>query len=234
MKSVQIDDFIQYEDKSILVVWKPAGVAVETRRVTETDLESLLRQHRIEEKEKTDIFTIQRLDQPVEGLLVFAKTKKAASSLTVQLQKGEIQKYYRAKVEGKIPKEADELRDYLQKNVKTNRSEVISPDKIAEKRNHKDKKGSNAVKLAILKYRKIAENEVEVKLETGRHHQIRVQLAHAGMPICGDRKYGAKTKGQLCLSSCHLIFRHPDSGKEMEFSVTPTFEECRSSRTFVN
>jgi 23S rRNA pseudouridine1911/1915/1917 synthase len=224
MGLLHIENFIRYEDKSILVVWKTAGLAVERRKVTETDLEGLLREYLAARGERPEIFIIQRLDQPVEGLLVFAKTKKAAANLTTQMQKGEIRKIYRAKVEGEIPKEEDELRDYLQKNAKLNRSEVVPAEQAVKKERNQSRKRSNAAKLAVLKYRKLNEDEVEVKLETGRHHQIRVQLAHAGMPIRGDRKYGAKTGGQLCLASCHLEFRHPDSGRKMEFSATPTFE----------
>lgn len=243
MEKLRNSELIRYEDPDLLVVWKPAGMAVQTKKVTETDLESRLRTYRTEKGEKPDIYVIQRLDQPVEGLLLFAKTKKAAQKLTDELRNGTLQKYYRAKVEGQIPKEEDELRDYLKKNDRSNKTEVVartnqgSGDRNAENQKIKDERrkggkngrgrtgrGPDPARLAILKYRKIADDEVEVKLETGRHHQIRAQLSHAGIPIQGDRKYGAETGGQLCLCSCRLVFSHPGTGKKMEFSEKPTFE----------
>ena len=186
---------ILYEDSDILVVFKEAGLAVESRRATEPDLESLLLRYLSEKREsgskpenagkpgngsnsenrgKPELHIVHRLDQPVAGILVFAKTKAAAAGLAKQLTDGRMKKLYRASVDGPIPKEEDTLSDYLVKDGRTNMSRV-------------DKNG----KKAVLHYRKLTEDTLEIELFTGRHHQMRVQLAHAGMPIRGDVKYGA-------------------------------------------
>ncbi len=213
-----IDELIQYEDEAVIVVRKPAGLAVETKRVTETDLESLLRRHLAESAEKTaELYVVHRLDQRVEGLLVFAKNRKAAGDLSAQLTDGRMQKIYLAKVEGSIPKEADVLTDYLMKDTRTG-SAVVIPD-AEVKRQH----GKQRPKKAVLSYRKCGDSLLEIQLETGRFHQIRAQLSHAGMPIAGDGKYGAETGGQLCLAAVRLTFIHPVSKKRMKFQTEPSF-----------
>ncbi len=182
-------------------------------------MESLLRTYLYQTsseaaKKKPQLYMVHRLDQPVEGVMVFAKTKAAAAELSKQVQDGRMKKVYHAKVEGLIPKEEDVLTDYLKKDARTNSSRVVS----------EQEGGKNGAKQAILSYRRLSEDEVEVHLKTGRHHQIRVQLSHAGMPIRGDRKYGAKTGGRLCLASVSLEFIHPKTKKRMVYSIVPTFE----------
>ncbi len=212
----QTEELIQYEDEAVIVVRKPAGLAVESRRVTETDLESLLRRY-LAEHGGGELYMVHRLDQPVEGLMAFAKTKEAARSLSEQLTSGQMQKIYRAKVEGSIPSDEAVLEDYLLKQPGGNRSVVISKEKA------KQMNGRNRPKKAVLHYRKVGEQEVEITLKTGRHHQIRVQLSHVGMPIRGDRKYGASETGPLCLASVRLVFVHPVSKKQMMFETEPSF-----------
>lgn len=225
---------ILYEDDQIIVVFKPAGIATQTARVGQQDMVSELKNYLVKsQKDKSTepyLGLIQRLDQPVSGLLVFAKTKSAAASLSYQQSTGEIQKYYYAIVMGKPPKDRDVLVDYLYKDGRNNISLVVKED-------------FPEAKKAALEYRKVKtlialeENEeatlLEIKLMTGRHHQIRVQLAHADIPILGDGKYGNMrskdfSKDSACknLALCahKLRFKHPVTGEELTFERDPEDE----------
>ena len=126
-----------------------------------------------------------------------------------------MKKMYRARVCGTIPAKNGELTDYLVKDGRNNMSHAASP-------------GTKGAKKAVLRYRQTAEDELEIDLVTGRHHQIRVQLAHAGMPIAGDVKYGAPEKtggednpgrGRIALTASRLSFRHPSTGRIMTFTL---------------
>lgn len=221
-----INDFkniIRYEDKDLLVVFKPAGLAVESRRVSQQDLEGLAKLWRMEKGENAEIYPVQRLDQPVEGLMVLAKTKRAASILSGELQKGQLKKIYRAKVAGTIPAEEGELIDILVQDKASNKTLVSDTE------DSKSKVRKSGGKRAVLNYRKIADDEVEIDLKTGRHHQIRAQLSHAGMPIAGDVKYGGPAAGQLCLCSCRLTLIHPSTHKSLTWNIFPTWEHTSVS-----
>ena len=171
---------------------------------------------------------VHRLDQPVEGLLVFAKTKAAASHLTKQLEAGSLNKQYYATVCGKPEAKSGELVDYLLKEG--NLAKVVP-------------QGTPQAKKAVLQYR-VAESKVpecgaeikstqnvirlDVHIDTGRFHQIRVQLAHAGFPILGDMKYGTSESVEMskelgvrnvALFAYKLEFVHPVTGKHMEYKI---------------
>ena len=218
-------EMIIYEDEDILVTYKPANFPVQTKSSGLMDLESSLKIHLasgLKGRQMPYLGIIQRLDQPVEGILLFAKNQKAASLLNAMMQKGEIKKAYLAIVEGKVRAKEEVLEDYLVKDAKINMSKVTCKSMV------------NA-KLARLHYRyledKIIEERVlslvEVKLFTGRHHQIRVQLSNAGMPLYGDYKYGEGDKdkvnqeGTIALCAAKLSFSHPKTKKIMEFSIKP-------------
>ena len=228
---------IVYEDESILVVNKPAGLAVQTRRVIDDDLESALCRYL---GGTCSLYVVHRLDQPVEGLLVFAKTKKAAASLGRQLTDGRMHKIYRAKVDGTIPAEEGTLTDWLVHDARRNVTSVVDGKDVAAhgpagtgdkarpgRRNTGGKNFSvHGARKAVLTYRRISDDEVEIELQTGRPHQIRAQLAHAGMPIRGDQKYGNGTnKSRLCLSACRLSFVHPVTGEKKTFMIKPFAED---------
>jgi len=213
---------ILYEDEAILVVCKQAGLAVETKKIAEEDLESLLKKHlakdgdRNGKKQPPYLAPINRLDQPVRGLVLFARTKEAAGKLSKDLTDGKITKIYRASVFGSFDEPEGTLKDTLVKDGKTNTSRVVKPGDS----------GYREGKEAILHYKEISPGEEEIRLLTGRHHQIRVQLANAGHPILGDNKYGnARSREesekrritQIALTAQKLIFDHPVSGKRMEF-----------------
>ena len=213
-----ISNYILYEDQQMIVCRKKAGIAVQTKKVKEPDLYSQLMNYLAAKGEKPYIGIIHRLDQPVEGVLVFAKTKEAAAHLNKQLNQKGFGKYYLAVTSQTMPEDSGILENYLLKDGKSNTSVVVDHKTIGAKK-------------AILSYEVIQRKEklnlIRIKLETGRHHQIRVQLAHIGCPLVGDRKYGPKevpeefAKMGLALCACRLDFLHPSTGKPMLFEVEP-------------
>ena len=217
MMQVITDMNIQYEDKELLVVYKPAGLATQSARVTSPDLASSVTRH----LKGAPVYVVHRLDQPVEGLLVLAKTKQAAAGLSKQLQAGTLNKQYYALVyrgAEELPKEGI-LADYLWKNPQTQKAEIVA-------------QASGKGKQAKLHYRVMTGKDdialLDVRIETGRFHQIRAQLAHAGFPILGDQKYGTQTSMErseelgiknVSLFAYALTFTHPKIGKQMEFQA---------------
>ncbi len=226
----EIDSLIIYEDAHIIVCHKPAGIPTQTARIGTPDMVSMLKTHLApSSKGEPYLAVIHRLDQPVEGLLVFAKTPAAASELNRQLTTSGFGKYYRAVVQG-VPEPAKgTLEDYMVKDRRTNTSRICD-------------KSTPGAKSARLHYRieKIfkdsdpAASLVKIKLDTGRHHQIRVQMAHIGCPLVGDRKYGAcdpekadeknvpvhtKSAEPLRLCAYRLEFKHPATRRNMIFEL---------------
>ena len=239
---------ILYEDKDIIVCHKMAGIAVQSARIGEKDLVSMLNNHLMEQADQRmePVRVVHRLDQPVEGIVVFAKNKKTAASLSAQITDGSMKKVYQAVCcvteagghwIGNAGKNDQELIDYMAKDARTNSSAVV-------------KKGQKDAKEARLSFRVMAANclpyvLVEIHLATGRHHQIRVQMAHAGLPLFGDRKYNPDWElyakawqaqmvnesadhvahrllaAELALCATELTFRHPKTGKPMHFQVKP-------------
>lgn len=212
---------ILHEDEHVIVCYKPAGIATQTAKMGAQDMESLLKNYLYKKEKKMPyIAVIHRLDQPVEGILVFAKTSFAAKELNKGLQGAGFGKYYKAVVCG-IPKEKKAtLEDYLVKDGKTNTSRV-------------GKKEEAEAKKAVLSYEVLRQEAdkalVQVKLETGRHHQIRVQMANMGCPIWGDTKYNSgenvdKSWKNIALCAYHLEFVHPKTKKKMTFEIEPEGE----------
>ena len=213
----KISDLRVYEDQNLIVIRKPAGLAVESRKVYEQDLFSLLR------AEYGEIYLVHRLDQGVEGLMTAAKTGKAAAGLSRQLQDGRMKKRYLAKVCGAIPGDEGILVNYLLKDSGKNLTRVLSEAEAVRmgKTAGRGKFKQPKPQKAVLVYQKAGEDILKVELQTGRHHQIRAQLSHAGMPILGDVKYGGRPWPGICLCSSELLFYNPDSGREMVFSTEP-------------
>lgn len=211
---------ILYEDTDILVCIKPAGVATQTKKIGQQDMESLLKNYRVSKNEEPYIGIVHRLDQPVEGVMVFAKNKRAAAALSQQIARRQADKYYMAlcsNADGSWKKgDRGRIEDYLIKDARTNRSEVVP-------------KGTKGAKEASLSYSVQKEEKgiafVKIQLETGRHHQIRVQMAHLGHPLVGDRKYGGPLqKGNVALCSCRIRLYHPTTREKMEFTIVPRSE----------
>ena len=200
---------ILYEDQDIIVCLKPAGIPTQTSRPGLPDMVSILKNHIYQNsahKKQPYLAVIHRLDQPVEGLLVFAKTPAAAKELNRQLQSFGFGKYYQAVLLG-CPQTADGiLEDYLVKDGRTNTSRICT----------EETPGAKVARLSYHIAKTTAEFSLaEIHLDTGRHHQIRVQMAHLGCPIAGDRKYGPNQTSfsQLQLFACRLEFAHPKTKK---------------------
>lgn len=225
VRGMRADQMIVYEDEAVLVVHKPPFLAVETKNPRQQDLVSILKNYRSSVAEAAYIGVVHRIDQPVEGLLVLAKTSRAAAGLSAGLLKGGFTKEYLAIVQGVTP-ERECLVHTLKKDGKTNTSAVVAA-------------GTAGGKEARLSYERLAvideKSLLRIRLDTGRHHQIRVQLAAAGYPLWGDAKYADRpvcsdTDGRkggmagqpLALCSSHLAFEHPLTGKPMEFYAVPT------------
>lgn len=222
---MNIKEYILYEDAYIIVCHKPAKTAVQTNRSGMQDMESLLKNYlykNMEVKKEPYLAVIHRLDQPVEGILVFAKTPEAAKELNRQLQSSGFGKYYKAVLCGIPCKEEGHLCDYMKKDGKTNTSRIVD-------------KSEKDAKKAVLDYKVEEKNEeknlalVRIKLDTGRHHQIRVQMAHMGCPIFGDTKYNPKMNEdkkwkQIALCACQLEFLHPKTKKKMKFEIEPQYD----------
>lgn len=210
---------ILYEDDAILVCYKPAGIATQTRKIGQQDMESLLRNYRARRKENPYIGVVHRLDQPVEGVMVFAKTPGAAAKLSEQIKNRSVGKHYYAVAWADDYAGADQgiLEDYLVSEQKGNLTRIADRDVPGAKK-------------AKLEYRIVGRAEgklcADILLHTGRHHQIRAQFVHADMPLVGDAKYGSrKEKCPLALCSYRLEFVHPISGENMDFSAVPKGDE---------
>lgn len=211
---------ILYEDKHIVVCHKDAGIAVQTKDIRQMDLENMILNEWANRGEKLEIFVVHRLDQPVEGVIVFAKTKEAAAELSSQFNNRQLTKEYLAVVKGQFEERDINLENYLLRDGRGNFSRIV-------------KEGTKNAKLAALNVMPVAQagetQLVKILLKTGRHHQIRVQLSGAGHPIIGDKKYNPDyrdKKGfvQTALCAYSLSFVHPFTKKTMEFKVKPRAE----------
>ncbi len=202
---------IVYEDNHIIVVNKTASEIVQGDKTGDEPLSERLKSYlKVKYNKPGNVFigVTHRLDRPVSGLVVFAKTSKALSRLNAMFQTKEVKKTYWAIVTAAPPQEEGELMHYLVRNEKQNKSYAYDRERPESKR-------------AILHYRLLAHSErywlLEVDLQTGRHHQIRCQLAKMGCPIKGDLKYGAprsNSDASICLHARQIRFIHPVS-KEM-------------------
>lgn len=211
---------VVYEDNHIIIVYKQSGEIVQGDKTGDEPLSETVKAWIKEKYQKPgNVFlgVVHRLDRPVSGLVVFAKTSKALSRLNEMFRIGDVHKTYWAIVKNRPQKEEDTLVHWMVRNEKQNKSYAY------------DKEVKNS-KRAELKYRVVGASErytlVEVQLMTGRHHQIRCQLAKIGCPIKGDLKYGAPRSnpdGSISLLSRHVEFVHPVS-KEI-ISVTSPLPE---------
>lgn len=216
-----MDKMIVYEDNAIIVVHKPAGIATQTAKLGQADIVSELKNYRKNKGENSYIGVVHRLDQPVEGLLVFAKNADAAKKLSLQLNNGSLKKKYAALVEGNLSEsDGGELTDFLLKDGRTNLSKAVS-------------EGTKDAKEAKLFWKPIKCFEqfslVEIELVTGRHHQIRVQMSNAKMALLGDMKYGTELSKKIsreiginntALLANEISFIHPVNKKNMKFTLS--------------
>ena len=209
---------ILYEDNHIIVVEKPPNVPSQADKTTDEDMLTIIKRYIKEKYNKPGnvyLGLVHRLDRPVGGVMVFAKTSKAASRLSEQVRNKTFKKEYLAIVDGKLDVKSGILEDYLVKNEKNNLSKVTN----------KETKNAKYAKLdyEVLKYNKeINLSVLRILLHTGRHHQIRVQLANMGHSICGDQKYGTRGRGkQISLWAYKLTIEHPITKESMTFIDVP-------------
>lgn len=207
-----------YEDNHIIVVEKPVNIPSQGDKTGDLDMLTIIKEYLKEKYNKPGnvyLGLVHRLDRPVGGVMVFAKTSKAATRLSNQVREKQFQKTYLVVVNGKMEKEEGTLEDYLLKNEKNNMSKVV-------------KEGTKNSKLAILDYTVLKyEPEIDlsvlkINLHTGRHHQIRVQLSSRNHSIYGDQKYGGRGHGkQIALWAYELKLYHPITNEQMTFNSIP-------------
>ena len=209
---------ILYEDNHIIVVQKIPNIPSQGDKTGDVDMLTIIKDYIKEKYNKPGnvyLGLIHRLDRPVGGVMVFAKTSKAAARLSEQVRNKELKKEYLVVADGNFEKKTGYLENYLLKNERKNISKVVE-------------EGTKNSKLASLDYEVIKYSEeinlsvVKINLHTGRHHQIRVQLSNIGHSIYGDQKYGTRGHGkQIALWAYKLTFNHPITKEELSFECLP-------------
>jgi 23S rRNA pseudouridine1911/1915/1917 synthase len=211
-----------FEDNHIIVVEKPVNIPSQKDESEDDDMLTLLKKDIKERYSKPGnvyLGLVHRLDRPAGGVMVFAKTSKAASRLSEQMRSGSFKKIYFAVVHGKLKSPQDKLKHFLLKDERTN---IVS---IADE-------SVKGARLALLDYKEIGHMRglslVKIDLHTGRPHQIRVQFSGIGNPVWGDQKYGSdlnRPGQQLALWSAEIVFTHPVANKELSFANSPPSKE---------
>jgi len=213
---------IIFEDNHLLVVEKPVNIPVQEDNTNDLDMLNILKQDlkvRYSKPGEVYLGLVHRLDRPVGGIMVFAKTSKSAARLSEQIRTRTFMKTYLAIVRGTPQNQKCTLRDYLLKDCSSNMVSVV-------------REGIEGSKEAVLDYEVLQSNGelslLQVQLHTGRSHQIRVQLSHAGYTLYGDQRYGAdvnKPGQQIALWAYSITFIHPTKKEEMIFTCeTPKTE----------
>lgn len=209
---------VLFEDNHIIVVEKPVNIPSQGDKTGDIDMLTIVKEYiktKYNKPGEVYLGLVHRLDRPVGGVMVFAKTSKAAARLSEEVRVKDFEKRYLVIVDGKMEKDKDTIEDYLQKNERLNMSRVVE----------EGTKNSKLAKLdyEVLKYDKEIDLSVlKINLHTGRHHQIRVQLANLGHSIYGDQKYGTRGRGkQICLWAYELSILHPISKERMTFKALP-------------
>ncbi|MCL2755809.1 MAG: RluA family pseudouridine synthase [Firmicutes bacterium] len=210
---------IIYEDNHILVVIKPQGLPCCADKSEDMDLLTMLKEHRKANEEKPGeafVGLVHRLDRVTGGVMVYAKTTKAAARLSEQLKNGEFYKKYLTIVKGSPKERSGKLENHLLKNSKTNKVDIVGAAVSGAKRAELDYNVRTVLEKVSL---------VEVELVTGRSHQIRAQFSHIGNPVLGDKKYGGWPEKELALWAHELKFKHPTQDQVMAFVVNPPEDE---------
>ncbi|MDD4094966.1 MAG: RluA family pseudouridine synthase [Oscillospiraceae bacterium] len=216
---------ILFEDNHLLVAVKPAGILSQADATGTPDMLTILKadlKRRYNKPGDVYLGLLHRLDRPVRGVMVFARTSKCASRISAQIRERTIEKKYRAIVCGSVSPPAGTLRGAILKDSKNNRSTVFESDSAPEEAKEcvllfestshaRYSSGGSLMPLTLL----------DITLVTGRSHQIRAQLSDAGYPILGDKKYGDESdyRGDICLESYSLTLRHPIRNEKMNFNI---------------
>ncbi len=209
---------ILFEDNHLLIVEKPVNMPVQEDRTKDLDLLSLLKEDlkkRYQKPGNVYLSLVHRLDRPVGGAIIFAKTSKAASRMANMLRKRELERIYLAVVRGNVVNKTDTLVHYLEKDRRKNKVSVVN-------------RNNPSAKKAILHYHVLEQKEnltlMQIMLETGRSHQIRVQMKELGHPLYGDQLYGSnvnKAGQQIALWAYKLVFTHPVKKEEITIISNP-------------
>ena len=217
-EQMKVEDLvILHEDNHIIVVLKPQNVPSCEDESKDKDMLTVIKEYiKIKNNKPGNVYVglVHRLDRPTGGVMVFAKSSKAASRLSEQMRTGDFEKKYYTVLVGTPRESKATLTNYMKKNP-INNMVYVCPQTV------------EGAKFAELEYRVIQEvggySFTEVKLHTGRTHQIRVQMAHMGTPVFGDMRYGGENakKGKLALWATSLSFTHPVSKERLCFKVEP-------------
>lgn len=205
---------VLYEDNHIIVVEKPSNILSQADHSHDLDLLTMVKAYIKEKYQKPGnvyLGLVHRLDRPVSGVMVLARTSKAASRLSEEIRSHHFKKTYLAVVHGLFKEKAGTMEDYLEKQE--NGNTIVTDSKHG--------------KLARLSYEVLEENLnknislVKIHLETGRHHQIRVQFASRNHPLCGDQRYGKQDWTPICLHAYQITFQHPVRKEMVTFQSIP-------------
>lgn len=214
---------VLYEDNHLLIVEKPRNMLVQEDIEGDPDLLNLGKEYLVKKYNKPGaafLGLVHRLDRPVGGVILFAKTSKAAARISNEIRLNRFERKYLTVVRGTPKDKNGKLTDFLLKDTQKNKSAVVHP-------------ATEGAKKAILRYNVLAVNPaedlslLEVELETGRSHQIRVQLAHMGHPIYGDQKYGQKENKvgqQIALWASSISVKHPTKEEIVAITLKPPYE----------
>lgn len=240
-----------YEDNHIIVVVKPQNIPTQEDESKDLDMLTLVKQHIKQKYNKPGnvyVGLVHRLDRPTGGVMVFAKTSKAASRLCAQIQDGTLKKQYLTVLEGQLPLKTKRLVNYLKKNEEKNIVKIAPMSEVGAKKAElvyetleveneyievdfkpRAKINENSFNESTSKVKQLSKTLTLAKVEliTGRGHQIRVQFANLKAPVFGDGKYGAKEgkSSQLALWAYKLEFVHPTTKEKMTFKVLPDHEK---------
>ena len=213
---------VLYEDNHIIVVEKKPNILSQSDITGDIDLLTLVKEYvKVKYQKPGNVYIglVHRLDRPVGGIMVFARTSKAAKRLNEQIRNNKFNKTYIALLNGEISNKKGILEDYLYKDEKLKMSKIVN----------KDYKNS---KLCKLEYEEINvinnKSLVKINLITGRYHQIRVQFKNQGHPLFGDQLYGEKNNMQIRLFAYKLEFNHPVTKEKMEFKLIPKWKELEN------
>ena len=213
---------VLYEDNHIIVVEKKPNILSQSDITGDIDLLSMVKRYVKERYNKPGnvyVGLVHRLDRPVGGIMVFAKTSKAAKRLNEQIKNHEFKKTYLAVLDGTLKNKNDKLVNYLYKDEKLKKSMVVDKSHLK-------------AKLSELNYEVIGYNDdktiVKINLITGRHHQIRVQFSNIGYPLVGDQLYGKENKKQIMLYAYKLEFIHPTTKEKMTYQILPEWKELEN------
>lgn len=210
---------VLYEDNHIIVVEKRVDILSQSDITGDVDLLTLVKEYVKEKYNKPGnvyIGLVHRLDRPVGGIMVFARTSKAAKRLNEQIKNNELKKKYLVLLDGLLKEKKGELINYLYKDEKTGKSRVVDEKYVGGK--------FSKLEYEIIDY--IGDKTlVKVNLITGRHHQIRLQFSNLGYPIYGDQRYGKKTSEKIHLFAYSLEFFHPTTKELLTFKLLPKWKE---------